>query len=264
VAKFDKVIPPGQEGKIEMTVDGARVHDAFTKSATVLTNDPDHPQLTITVAGWEIPYLNVSPEGTVYLHGRYGETITKMVTLTSNEDDPDFKVLGVTSNVDDKVTYRVEEGTKPGEYTLRVYKNPKLPTMSTFGSLFIHTNSKNSPTTTVQVQIMTKGSISVNPNLLNFGALKFTDANGPGTPSTKSVLASKATGTFTIKNVTVSNPEFAAVVEPVTEGQQYRIQVTFTPPARKQPGQTEAAEMIIHTDDPLEPTIRVQLVARSM
>jgi len=263
VAKFDKVIPPGQEGKIEMSINGEKVHGTFSKTATVTSNDPLHAHLTLAIEGTEIPYLNIVPEGTVYLHGRYGEVIEKKLKITSNEEDPNFKVTGVTSNIDDKVTYRLEPGEKAGEYTLHVFKNSKLPTMSTFGNLFIHTNSKNAPESTLPVQVMTKGSISVSPASVNFGVVKFTDENGPGTPATRSVVASKLAGQFAIKEITVNNPEFVAALEPVTPGQQYRIQVTFTPPTRTSSGQTEFAEMVIHTDDPQEPELRVQLIARA-
>jgi hypothetical protein len=264
VAKFDKVIPPGQEGKIEMAVEGAKVHGDFNKSAAVTSNDPDHPQMTIAIAGKEVQYVNIMPEGTVYLHGRFGEAIQKDLVISSNEKDLAFKVTGVTSNIDDKITYELADGSRPGEYLLKVFKNPRLPTMSTYGNITVKTNSTHSPETTVQVHVMTKGSITVSPTTLNFGALKFGDANGPGTPSTKAVMLAKATGQFQIKDITVSNPNYKAVFDPVTPGQQYRVQVTFTPPAKKTPKHNEPGEMIIHTDDPLEPALRVQLIARAM
>lgn len=264
MAKFDKVISPGQEGKIELAVEGSKVHGEFTKSATVESNDPDHPHMTLTLSGKEIPYVNVVPDGTVYLHGRFSEAVEKDLSITSNEKDLKFKVTGVTSNIDDKITYALEDGPNAGQYTLRVFKNPKLPTLSTYGSIFIHTNSTKSPDATVQVHVMTKGSITVSPSLMNYGAVKFTDENGPGTPATKTLTVVKSAGNFNIKDVAISNPNFKAVVEPVTPGQQYRIQVTFTPPVRNQAKQTEAGEMTIHTDDPMEPAVRVQLVARSM
>ena len=70
-------------------------------------------------------------------------------------------------------------------------------------------------------------------------------------------------GGFKITDVAINNDSYKAVVDPVLPGQQYRIQVTFTPPVRKMARQTEVGEMIIHTDDPNEPAVRVQLVARS-
>ena len=246
-----------------MEVEGAKVHGEFTKSATVKSNDPQRPNITLQVTGKVISYVNVAPEGTVFMHGKYGEPVEKSLTITSNEKDLDFKVTGVRSNIDDKITYAIENG-KPGEYTLKVYKNPKLPTLSTYGSIFVSTNSTKAPETTLQVHVMTKGAISINPSLLNYGAIKFTDGNGTGTPSTKALTVTKATGEFQIKDVSISNSNFKAVVDPVTPGKQYRLQVTFTPPARNnKERQSETGELIIHTDDPKEPAVRVQLVARA-
>jgi hypothetical protein len=246
-----------------LEVEGSKLHGEFTKSATVDSNDPERPHLTLTVSGKAIPYVNVVPEGTVYMHGRYGEAVEQSLTVTSNEKGLDFKVLGARSNIDDKITYAVENGAAPGEYTLKVYKNPRLPTLSTYGSIFLATNSTKWPETTVQVHVMTKGSITISPSILNFGAVKFSDQNGAGTPATKAITVTKSNGQFKIKDVTVSNPNYKAVVDPVTPGQQYRVQVTFTPPVRKQAKHTESGEMIIHTDDPKEPAVRVQLIARS-
>jgi len=239
------------------------VHGKFSKSATVESNDPSHPHLAVTVSGIALSYVNVVPEGTLYMHGRYGDAVEQTLTVTSNEKDLDFKATGVRSNIDDKVTYALEDGTKPGEYTLKVYKNPKLPTLSTYGSIFIETNSAKWPETTVQVHVMTKGSITVSPSIVNYGAVKFTDDNGPGTPATKSVVVTKTGAPFKIKDVTLSNPNYKAIIDTVTPGQQYRVEITFNPPVRTKARHTESGEMIIHTDDPKEPSVRVQVVARS-
>jgi hypothetical protein len=114
------------------------------------------------------------------------------------------------------------------------------------------------------VHVMTKGSISLNPTVLNYGDVRFNDAAGREPPTTKTLTVTRTSGQFQIKDVTVSNPNYKAVVDPVTPGQQYRVQVTFTPPLRKPTKQTEAGELVIHTDDPQEPSLRVQLVARSL
>lgn len=239
------------------------MHGEFTKSATVDSNDPQRPHITLQVTGKVIPYVNVVPEGTVYMHGKYGEPVEQSLTITSNEKDLDFKVLGVRSNIDDKITYALENG-KPGEYTLKVYKNPTLPTLSTYGSIFVTTNSAKWPETTLQVHVMTKGTITTSPSMLNYGAMKFSGKGGGGTPSTKALTVTKSTGEFQIKDVSISNANFKAVVDPVTPGKQYRLQVTFTPPARNnKERQSETGELIIHTDDPKEPAVRIQLVARA-
>jgi hypothetical protein len=262
--KFDKVIAPGKEGKIELAVDGNKVHGQFSKAAEVTTNDPDHPNISLSISGKEIPFVNVVPDGTVYLHGRPGEPVEKELTISSNEKDIDFKVTSVASNIDDKIKYSFAPGTKKGEYVVKVSKNPQLPIMSTYGSLIIHTTSKKSPDTTLQVHVMTKSSILLSPSVLNYGEVKFTDPKGPGTPSTKAITITRSAGKLKIKDVSTSNPNFKAKLETLQPDQQYKISVTFTPPTRKEAKQTETGEMIITTDDPQEPTLRVQLVARAM
>jgi hypothetical protein len=263
-AKFDRVIAPGKEGKIELVVDGNKVHGQFSKAAEVKTNDPDHPEISLSISGKEIPYVTVVPDGTVYLHGRPGEVIEKELTVASNEKDLDFKVTGVSSNIDDKIKYSFANGAKKGEYVIKVTKDPKLPIQSVYGSLIIHTNSTKVPDTTLQVHVMTKSSILLSPNVLNYGEVKFADPKGPGTPATKTVTVSRSAGKLKITGVTTSNPNFKASFETLTPDQQYTVKVVFTPPLRKQSKQTETGEMIINTDDPQEPTLRVQLVARSI
>lgn len=264
VTNFDKVIAPGGEGKIEFVLDGEKVHDNFSKSASVSSNDPVHATMTIAVSGIEIPYLNILPEGTVYLHGRFGEHVERTLTVSSNEEDIDFKIVRATSNIDDKITYKVEPAATAGTYDVTIYKNPQLPTLITYGTLYLHTNSKEAPETSIQVHIITKGDITVSPAAVNFGPVKFADAPGGGQAITRGIILSKSTGDFEVKDVQLSNSNFTAYVEPVMDGKQYRVQVVFTPPLKTLTTQSETAEMIIHTNDAQEPAIRVQVAARAI
>ena len=156
MAKYDKVISPGQEGTIEMAIDGNKVHGKFSKAATIHCNDPDRSVMTITISGEVVPYLDVLPSTRIYLKGRYGEQVMKTVTLVSNEEGRELKITKVESNIDDKITYKVEPGDQEGEFKLKVWKNPKLPTLNTYGSLFVYTNSEYSPMKTLQVNVTTK------------------------------------------------------------------------------------------------------------
>jgi Protein of unknown function (DUF1573) len=264
VTNFDRVIAPGKMGKIEFVLDGEKVHDAFNKKATVKSNDPVHGTMTIAVTGKEIPYLDVSPPGTVYLHGRYGEHVERTLTVTTNENDLDFKIVGITSDIDDKITYKVHPGSKAGSYDVAVYKNPALPTLITYGMIYLHTTSKESPKTGIQVNIITKGDITVSPPAVNFGPVKFAEGAGSGQAITRDLVVSKTAGDFAVKNVTLNNSHFKAYVESVAEGKQYRIQVVFTPPLKTSEEQAETAEMTIHTSDAKEPAIRVHVVARAL
>jgi len=264
VANFDRLIAPGEMGKIEFVLDGEKVHDVFNKKATVKSNDPVHGTMTIAVSGQEIPYLDVAPKVTVYLHGRYRERVERTLTVTSNEKDLDFKIVRASSDIDDKITYKVQPGATPGTYDVTVYKNPQLPTLITYGTLYLHTTSKESPKSGIPVSVITKGDITVSPPMVNFGPVKFAEGAGAGESITRGVVLSKTAGEFDIKDVTLNNANFRAIVEPLAGGQQYRIQVVFTPPLKTSADQAETAEMTIHTSDAQEPAIRVHVAARAM
>jgi hypothetical protein len=264
VAKFDKVIPSGQEGKIHMVIEGKRVHDRFNKSATIRSNDPEHPVMTISMAGNITPYVSIVPKSRVYLQGKYGEKVEKKLTVKSNEDDLEFKITKIESNIDDKITYDYGPTADKGTWEISVYKNPRLPTLSTYGNLTVHTNSERAPTKTVQVQVITKGAITVEPKAVNFGTIKFGSDGEPGKAVTKNVVVIKTTGDFSIKDLQFSTDKFVGEIESVQPGRRYNIKVTFSPPVKKQPRQTHVGEMTILTDDPREPELKVRLVARSM
>jgi hypothetical protein len=264
VAKYDKVIPPGQEGKIHMVIEGNKVHGTFRKSATVHSNDPEHPQMTIAIAANIIPYITVQPASRVYLQSGYGLEVRKTLTFKSNEEDLDFQITGIESNIDDKITYDFKENKSEDVWEVDIWKNPKLPTMSTFGSMIVHTNSEKSPSKTVQVQVITKGAITIQPQNLNFGRVKFGINGEPGIPVTKKVIILKSKGDFEIKGVSFSSDQFSAEIEAVELGKRYNISVTFQPPEKKQLRQTHRGEMTILTDDPIEPELKVRLSARSM
>lgn len=264
VAKFDKVISPGGEGKIDLVLDGSRVHGEFSKTATVTTNDPEHPQLTLTIAGKEIPFLNVVPDGTIYLHGRYDEPVEKQLTITSNEKNSDLKIEKVSSNIDDKITYDVKPGANKGEYLLNVKKRTDVPPSSAYGNITIKTNSEKSPETILQVHVMVKGSISVTPQTLNYGMVQFGAKGANGDPVTKSVMVLKTDGTFQLKDPIVDNKNFTVKISPVEPGKQYKVEITFVPPSKTSSTQREVGELVIATDDPREPEVKVHLVARAM
>ncbi len=264
MAKYDKVIPPGQEGKIHMVIEGKKVHGTFRKSATVYSNDPEHPQMTVTIAANIIPYITVQPASRVYLQGGYGLEVKKTLTFKSNEEDLDFRITGIESNIDDKITYDFKENKSEGVWEVDIWKNPRLPTLSTYGAIIVHTNSEKSPSKTIQVQVITKGAITVQPQNLSFGRVKFGMNGEPGVPVTKKVIVLKTKGDFEIKGVSFSSDQFSAEIEPVELGKRYNINVTFQPPEKKQPRQQLVGEMTILTDDPREPELKVRLSARSM
>ena len=264
VANYDEVIAPGKEGKITLTLAGDKVHGRFSKTAQVRSNDPDHSELLLTIAGTEIPYVNIGPADRVYLQGSYGEEVAQSLTISSNEKDLDFRIEKIDTDLGDKVTFTYEKGAAKGEWVVSVRKNPDLPTQSTYGTLTIHTNSKRAPDQVIQVQVMTTGTITVQPTFVNFGRVRFGDDGKNGDVLEKSVTLIRSQGDFAISDLSVNNVNFHTEVVEEVPGKRYKVNIKFTAPPRTRGGQAESGELIIHTNVPTEPNVRVQLVARAL
>lgn len=259
MAEFDHIIRPGQEGTVTLEVLGEKVTGNFNKSATVQSNDPDHPRMTISLAGHIIRYVEVEPTR-VYLRGMYGEAVSKELRVTSNEMKKDLEILDVSSNIDDKITYKVESNAEPGTYKITLFKNPKLPTLNTWGSLAVKTNSEKSPMSIVQVNVVTRGAIVCQPTTLNFGAVRAESSLG-AMGVQKEITIFKLKGEFNITDIEFSSGYYEAKIEPLEEGKKYKVTVGFHPDASRQ---SYVDEMVINTDDPTEPAIRVRLLARGV
>lgn len=259
IAEFDDVISAGKSGYINLEITGSKVTGTFNKSASVTTNDPDHPVLSISLGGKILRYVDVDP-ARVYLRGMYEEPVSKDLLVVSHEKDRDFKVLGVTSTLDDKITYRVEPDAEPGRYRVKLFKNPRLPTMNEWGQLTIHTNSEHAPDKIVQVNVVTRGAIVVQPSTVNFGSVDAKALMGAQGVE-KEITVFKLKGEFKITDIQFSDPAYEARVEPVADGK-YKIKVGFHPGKDKQ-DRAYVDEMIINTDDPNEPAVRVRVVART-
>ncbi len=259
MAKFDKVIPPGQEGTIHLQIQGNAVTGRFSKTAVVYTNDPKHPKMTLRLSGTIKPYVLVEPATRIMLRGTYGEKVEREISISSNEDKP-FEITRVESNIDDKITYKVLPHEEDGKFRIKIWKNPKLPVMNTYGNLFIYTNSENAPKKVLQVQVLTKSEYTVHPNALNFGSVVASLEHGDS-PLERSVTISKYRGEFEIKDISFSDTSFRAKVEELVAGRKYKVTVDFFPAPEKK---RYMGEMIIRTDDPREPSLTVRLFARAM
>src|SRR5437868_8160235 len=110
VADFDKVIKPGETGKVTAHVDTTAFAGPIAKTVTLETNDPSSPTSTLTIHAVVKPYVEAYPAGFVRFNQLLGDVSTQTVTLYSEEDEP-FEIKDVQVPGDwVKVAYhKVEE-----------------------------------------------------------------------------------------------------------------------------------------------------------
>lgn len=168
MARYDRTIPPGGEGKITLEVKTKSYQGNVHKSARVFTNDPKHAQMTIGLKGKVWVPVRVSPH-VVHLRGVEGEPVERLVSLEAQKKDPlEVKVASVS--IPDKIDVAVKEVQKGRKFQVTV-KNKVTTAANYNGSIKLSTNYPDKPEITVRVSANLRPVLEVRPKIINFGRM---------------------------------------------------------------------------------------------
>jgi hypothetical protein len=166
VARFDRTIPPGGEGKITLEVRTKGYQGKMHKTARVLSNDPEHPQVTIGLTGEIWVPVRVTPRY-VHLKGMEDEVIETVVGLQGQKKEPLIVKLASVS-IPDRVEVELKETEKGHTYELKV-KNKVKGEARYRGDLRLTTNYPEMPEIVIQITGDIRGYLEVRPKMLSFG-----------------------------------------------------------------------------------------------
>ncbi len=123
MARFDRTIPPGGEGKITLEVRTKGFQGKMHKKARVFSNAPKHPQVTIVLKGKVWVPIHVNPRY-VRLRGTEDEEIEGVVRLRGEKKEPLIAKIASIS-IPDKVEVKLEETQKGRTYQLKIKNKVK-------------------------------------------------------------------------------------------------------------------------------------------
>jgi len=152
VAFFDKVIPPGGEGKIQLKVDTKGYQGAILKAARIISNDPGSSNETIKVGGFVKPYIAISSKY-VELYGSEGQNISQSVDITAGVKKP-LLLEPSDFSLSEKVEFSIEALEAGKKYRI-TFKNINGSADRFRGILKIKTNYEEKP----ELTIFVKGTI---------------------------------------------------------------------------------------------------------
>ena len=96
MARFDRSIPPGGEGKITLELRTKGYQGKMHKKARVLSNDPKQPNVIIGLIGDVWVPIKVNPRY-VRLNGTEDEEVQSVVYLEGKKKEPLVAELAVVS-----------------------------------------------------------------------------------------------------------------------------------------------------------------------
>jgi hypothetical protein len=112
VAHYDRVIPPGGEGKISLKINTRGYRGNISKSARIYTNEPGNRYQSVGIEVFVKVSIYVTSQH-VYLRGPADQKVMAAVTV-KGDGTKDLKLEETEFTLSEKVTYTIEE-VEPGK-----------------------------------------------------------------------------------------------------------------------------------------------------
>jgi copper(I)-binding protein len=242
VAEFDKVIKPGQTGKVMAEVETVNFAGPISKGVTLQTNDPNTPTAQVTINAVVKPYVEAYPAGFVRYNVLQGDAQTQTVTLYSEEEEP-FVIKSIeVPGPHVKATYtkisKDEERAKAGRTGQNQYRiditlgGPDAKIGPLAEKIRIVTNSKRQPEYLVSLTGIVRPAYSVVPTVLNFS-----EVTPDEVAATRTIMVQSndrnLPGEFKVTRVESTNPSlFLAEAKPTDTPGRYEVTVKVAKQAK--------------------------------
>jgi len=225
VASFDRTIKPGQTGKITAAVDTKNFTGPITKTVSVVSNDPQSPQLALTIKAIVKPYVEVAPQEFVRFSAIRGDTAGQDLILYSSEADFHPTVAEssqpyVQAQISPAADKEKLEGKAGTQYKLHVTLEPSAPVGVLNAPVRVKTGVAKQPEVEIRVSGIVRDRISVTPASIVFG--NFTP--GKDVISRNVIFTNnKPAQAVRVQKVESTIAGMSAELVPMTEGVNYTI-----------------------------------------
>ncbi|MEA2561888.1 MAG: hypothetical protein QOH06_3392 [Acidobacteriota bacterium] len=259
VADFDKLIAPGKTGKVRVTVDTKSFNGPTAKGVTVYTNDPAAPTIELTVRADVGQFIKMKPGYARFITVQGEAKEGKIVQTLWTPDKTPLEIVKVESPYPFlKVRYweakpeeRLAENADQQQWKVEILLNNDAPIGALSEPVKIHTNHPKQKLVQVPVSGFVRPVMAVTPPIVDMGQV-----SGANPVRFSLNVRNFATEPIKVTSIAGDLQGINAKIEPVTEGREYTVQVTFQPEARKGPVN---GKLTLTTDSKKVPWIEVQL-----
>ena len=167
----EKEIPPGSSGEIRTVFETKRFEGVQETTITVYSNDPDDPEIDLTIIGAIKRDVAVVPQGINFGDVEKGETVTGSVKLLQlSQNKLVLHRIEVNEKYLNATTSRFREENSRG-INIDITLKPEAPVGALNEVITLHTNLKRRPRIDVPVWANILGRIQVQPKILSLGTI---------------------------------------------------------------------------------------------
>jgi molybdopterin-binding protein len=228
----------------------------FKKTASVYSNDPEKPTLSIEIKGTVKQWITIEPSDKVQLDGFEGEEIKKVLTIKSRDEMP-FKIEKIDSNLGEKVKTNLKAIKENSVYELEIIK-PSTINENIVGTLTLFTSLEKKQTVNIDVKGTVRSEVKITPTLINFGNIDTSKIELLENLLKRMVILERVKGEgLLIKGIKFSSEIFKSQVETIQEGKRYKLTIILEKQNLKKGKFDE--EMIVDTNYEKSPILKVKL-----
>lgn len=259
VAKYDKVIAPGQVGKVTLTLKTSAVQESKTsKKAFVQTNDPNNKMMSLTIEGTVKPRIAIDPMvGADFQTVTENKEQTRKVTITNHTDKPmKLEPDPSPAGKNDVFSAAVKE-VEPGKvFEVTVTAKPPFREGYNFASLRFLTGVPDQPDVSIHCRLQSPAIFEVSPPTV---ALTL-----PLTNDFRRTILLRYNGrdTAKIESVTCANAQVKLELKETEPGKVWQLDVSL--PAGFDAETDQIGDIVVKTNVQTRPERNIPIIARRL
>jgi hypothetical protein len=261
VADYDKVIPPGQEGKVNIKIDGKKLFPGmFEKSFTVKTNDPANTQFVLTVTGTVKKSFEFSKEmrwsGFVDDKFDFEVVVTNLLPNPINITGARWADDTAAQMLAEKIGIKLETIEKGKKYRLKLLKKKNLEPQSLVANIVLTTDFPKIKEKTIPMSLIVQKDVEIFPDRLYYGEMIIPPGATKSFDRTFNIVSARGDSLKILKAVP-NRDDMTVKIQEVQPGKSFRGTVWIRPSSRL--GQY-AGSIRIYTNNPKNPEIVLDVV----
>jgi hypothetical protein len=259
VVEFDKTIAPGQTGKVHVVIDTATFSGAIAKGVTAFTSDTGNPQIELTVRADVQPLIAVKPGYARYItvQGEEEEGVIQQTLWPTDgapmdvvKVDSPYPFLKVSFHEAKPEELAPEGKGKGKQWRIETKLDRDAPVGALADYVRVTTTHPKQKLVEIPVSGFVRPVLAVTPPTADFGSLALKQ------PVKRTfVIRSFSTEPVKVTSVDGTVKGMDAQLQPVQEGREYQLHVTFKSDMPKGPFN---GKLTIHTDSPKKPVVEVE------
>ncbi|MEM9290749.1 MAG: DUF1573 domain-containing protein [Acidobacteriota bacterium] len=269
VADYDKVIAPGESGRISSEVDTTNLFGPNNQSILVLTNDPENPRIALTIRNEVKPFIGAYPGYARFNIVQMEESQGTINQILWSTDASDFKVVSVTApgqfftadfrRATEEELQGDETAKEHSQWAVSLTLRANAPIGPLTGHLEIVTDHPQQKNVKIPVSGFVRPILVSTPPRVNFREIDLT--NGM---YTNLLIKNFATEGIQIKEAKVQDLDGATVeITPIEEGRRYQVRLTLSSEMAETKGNFNGVLTLV-TDSEKVPNFEIPITGNSI